>query len=608
MDRTHILVFVGLAAWLPAQTTVDLPELVVNSPRIANQAPVATFAMPVSALQFEPRVDVQGRNMAEGQADIVIRGGTFENSGFRLGVSTILDPQTGHYLAEIPVPPVMLGAPEILTGVANALASTNVNVGTIHYGWRPVRTGGSLGVGWGSDDLNRQEFYQGATTGLDGGKVLGADVEYARSSGDGAVAYGDHEFQRVGGRLQLRSESTQTDLFAGYQAKFFGWPNLYTPYGVYETENLQTVLFMLNHRVEQSDGSYWEAGAYHRRNKDDYEYNRLVPGQFNPYQHTTWLTGVALEGKEVMEEWAMRYRAEVFRDKLQSTALTAGSYNTRQISKLTLAGERDWPAGNDGEWHTLAGLAYDDTNRDGGAVSPVVEITRSFEAGSAVHSMGLGYAETTQVTSYTALNSSPSSGLFRGNANLGRQTSRNLEITLHGTYAGWVTEAAAFQRHDDDLVDWTFQTGVTARTANPVDIVTRGFELVGRRDFAWGSVTLGYTHLNKDADYGSTTVDASFYALNYARHRLTAALTVRLGSEWELRMDNEARIQADNSLRTTGGDQAIHSSLGIVWQPSRWTGFELACQADNLWDSDYQEVPAVPAAGRQLAFTAGYRW
>ncbi len=29
---------------------------------------------------------------------------------------------------------------------------------------------------------------------------------------------------------------------------------------------------------------------------------------------------------------------------------------------------------------------------------------------------------------------------------------------------------------------------------------------------------------------------------------------------------------------------------------------------DNLWDSDFQEVPAVPAARRQISIGAAYRW
>ena len=76
-----------LAVSLSAQTTpVSLPEVTVYSPRVANQAPAGAFAMPVSALRYEPQVDIQARNLTEAQSDVTIRGGIFENTGFRLTV------------------------------------------------------------------------------------------------------------------------------------------------------------------------------------------------------------------------------------------------------------------------------------------------------------------------------------------------------------------------------------------------------------------------------------------------------------------------------------------------------------------------------------------
>ena len=51
---------------LIAQGTVKLPELTVYSPRVANQSPAGAIAMPVSALRYEPLIDLQTRNLAEG--------------------------------------------------------------------------------------------------------------------------------------------------------------------------------------------------------------------------------------------------------------------------------------------------------------------------------------------------------------------------------------------------------------------------------------------------------------------------------------------------------------------------------------------------------------
>jgi len=615
---------------------LDLPDFVVNSSRVANPEPTGTFAMPVSALRYEPLVDVQGRNLAESQADIIVRGGVFENTGFRIGAATMIDPQTGHYTAELPIAPQMLGRPSVRTGAANALGSTNVGVGTIDYRWRalsPNQRNGALSLGVGEHSLLRGEVYQSGAVELGGlkgrlgtllgiGASLGGDIDYARSSSDGPIAYGDHDFERIAGRAQLRTANTQTDLFVAYQAKFFGWPNLYTPFGVAETDSLQTKLAMLNHRRTRSGGGHFEVSAYTRRNKDDYEYDRLIPGLFNPYQHTSRMRGVAIDGREVLGdgpvagaetwggEWSLRYRVEWLSDSLASTSLNQGHYNDRDTYKLTLGATREWAAASGGEWLATLGGTWDNSNRDSGTFSPVVELAHHFVAGSRWRSVALSYSEATQLPTYTSLNASTTGGLFRGNPDLGRSTSRNLELSATAAgLAGWQASAAVFHRWDDSLVDWTFNTtSPAARTANAVDIRTLGGELVLRGEWGSGSLTLGYTALTKDADYRSAAVDASFYALNYARQRLTAAFVWQFTDRWELRMDNDARIQAKNTLRSQGGRHALRSALALVWKPEGLDGLELALQADNLWDSDYQDVPAVPAAPRQLSLSLRHQW
>lgn len=596
---------------LAAQTSpvVALPGLTVYSERVANQSGAGTFAAPVTALRYEPGVDIQSRNTAEGQADITLRGGIFENSGFRVGAVSLLDPQTGHYLAEVPIAPAMLSAPQIFTGADNALNSLNANVGTVAHGWRPVPAAGFVSVAAGNHDMNRQEFYQGVASNARWGDYrVAADVAYARSESDGSVEFGDHRFSRVNARLQLSTPTSQTDVFAGYQEKFFGWPNLYTPFNSKESENLQTVLFAVNHRTDFGKGDFLEGGVYHRRNKDDYAFNRFAPlGPVHPFQHTTRAVGAAVSGRRTVDAFSYNFRAEMQDDDLESTSLTAGRYRSRRLTKLVFVPERSWSHGNDARIVAKAGVTFDDSNRTGSAWSPVVEVARERPT-APVRRTYFSYAKTTQLPNYTILNSSAAAGLFRGNPDLGRESSQNLEVGVSGIFAGWDGRAAVFYRRDDALVDWTFRRGVTARSANAVDIDTAGFEAVARQSWKRFDVILGYTVLTKEADYRGALVDASFYALNYARHRFTAALVLRAGKSVEIRMDNVARVQADNLLRQTGGDEAVLSSCGIVFRPPALHGCEFSLQADNLWNSNYQEVPAVPAGRRQISAGATYSW
>jgi vitamin B12 transporter len=603
------LVFAGsLSAQL---TPISLPEVTVYSPDVANQEPVGTFAMPVSALRYEPRVDLQVRSLAESQADIAIRGGTFENTGIRLGALPLYDPQTGHYFAEIPIAPAMLSAPEILTGAENSERGWNATAGTVDYGWRPVRTAGALTVGGGQFATSNEELYQGYVSDIRvAGRTLAADAAVAHSASDGAVAFGDSHFDRVDARLQLANKDSQTDLVYGYQAKFFGWPNLYTPFNSDETENLETVLIALNHRMDFGGGDYLEAGAYYRRNKDDYAFDRFAPlGPVHPFQHTTRVSGAAFDGQATLDDIVIGYKAGVIRDDLKSTSLTFGPYHSRTFTTAGLFPEKSWRLSDGRVLSVTTGATYDDTNRDGSAVSPVFTLAQQDHTPGATWSrIYFSYAKTTQEPTYTALDSSPTSGLFRGNPNLGRSASQNIEVGGDSTWDGWTTSAAIFYRRDDRLVDWTYFTGVIARTANAVNIDTSGAELFARRRFDRIDLVLGYTWLAKSADYGTAAVDASFYALNYPKQRLTAAITARLGGGWEVRLDNDLRLQAANLLRTAGSDRAWLSTLGVYFRPAQIHGLTLALEVANLSNSSFQAVPAVPAAKRQVTGDVTYTW
>jgi hypothetical protein len=591
-------------------SVVRMSEVTVHSQKVANQDPSGTFAMPVSALRFDPLVDVQARNLAEGQADISIRGGIFENTGFKVGALSLYDPQTGHYVAEVPIAPSMLGSPSVLTGSDNALNGFNASVGTISYGLRPITTVGTLALAAGEYDSNREEIYQGYSKVLAPDLKLGADFAFAHSASDGSVPFGDHRFYRYDGRFQLQSAAGQTDLLAAYQSKFFGWPNLYTPFGYNESEDLQTVLFLLNHRKDYGDGEYLQAGAFWRRNKDDYEFNRAVPGASNPYQHTTWAYGSSIEGRSKLsgEGLSVNYSGSVMFDALESTSLVYGPFRHRDYYKASFVPEKDWKLEAGKDLVLKAGGSFDDTNKGASAFSPLLDLSLlTKEPGKGLSRIYFDYSKSTQVATYTALKSSSTAGLFRGNPDLGRSASHNLELGDDCNVGDWKAHAAIFWRYDKDLVDWTYRRGVTARSANAVDIATSGLELTLGRSWSCFDMTLGYTAMSKDADYGQASVDSSFYALNYAKHRLTAAFVAKLGHGFEIRMDNEARLQEDNYLRRST-DRALISAVAISYRPQYLSSLVISAQLDNLWNSDFEEVPGTPAGRRQFTMASCFSW
>ena len=586
-------------------TASEIAEITVRARRVANLRPAGTFAAPVTTLRFDPSTELQSRGLAEGQSDVTVRGGIFENTGFKLGAVTVMDPQTGHYFAELPVDPMSMSDHEVAKGIDNAVEGFNSNVATVSYALRAISDGGYALLGLGSDNLN----FQALRVGIEADPFAAA-FSFARSEGDGSLPNGDHEFKRYNLHLQRATDGAQTDIVAAYQDKFYGWPGAYTGFATLaETDDTQTTLVLANHRQELSRG-WWEVGGFYRELEDDYDFDRTsketgVPGSF---EHKTRVYAIGAQGlfRSGKVDWV--YGLQATADELvRSTDLTEGSFNKRDYLTASVVPSIYFDLDSERTVTLRAGASVDVSSEDSNSVLPLLGFSISQSHGGGVTNFAFDWAHTSQVPGYTVLKSRPN-GLFGGNPNLGREEARQMTVTLSRDTDRWQGHVAMFHRADDDLVDWTFSTGAPfVRQANAVDIDVLGVELQFTAQWDSFELATGYTYLDKDADYGTAIVDASFYALNFARHRATLALRYRLAEPLELRLDNEYRTQQDNPLRTSDSE-AYLVSMAIAWEPPGGRGFGAVMTIDNLTDSDYQPFPGTPAMGRQFSLSASYAW
>jgi hypothetical protein len=595
----------------PAESEVsEIEEITVLDRRVANDRPAGTYAAVATTLRFDPSTELQSRGLAEGQSDVTVRGGLFENTGFKLGAVTVIDPQTGHYAADLPVDPAFMTSPEIRTGIDNSLAGFNSNVATIAYSLPRIERGGSVLVGAGSDNLNYQAVRFALVSESEGIAQLDLQVSVALSEGDGSVEFGDHDFERFNAQLQHTGSDSQTDLIVAYQDKFYGWPGAYTGFATLpETDHTITNLLLANHRKETANG-WWEAGGFYRELDNDYDFDRTTqesgaPGSFD---HETRVYGAGIHGELGRGNWTWRYAAQLTSDQLvKSTDLTEGGFDSRDYLAVSVVPEIDLSQNNDRSVLLRAGASVDLSSEDDSAVLPVVGVTFSRDNGGDRSFVSLDYAATSQVPGYTVLNSRPT-GLFGGNPDLGRERADELSLVFGRESQDWHATLTAFYRQDDDLVDWTFESGAPfARQANAVDIDVIGVQILYGKSWQTVDLVAGYSYMEKDEDYLSDTIDASFYALNFARHRATLALRIRISERLELRLDNEYREQEANPLRSSSASAFI-SSATLDWKPFDSKGFAVAIAADNIGDDDYEQFPGTPAVGKQFSLSARYDW
>jgi vitamin B12 transporter len=586
-----------------------LPSLTVVGQKTANQRPVTTYETPISNLDFDPRVDFQSRNMAEAQGDVSIRGGIFEETGFQVGSATLLDPQTGHYSTEIPIAPEMLGEPKVLTGADNAHRGFNSSAGTVSYSWREITKGGSVTLGGGDHNLNFQRLHN-AWTGVNTNNdewTWGVEMESSHSESDGTIRYGDHRFARTSGRIQLVGPSSQTDLFAGYQEKFFGLPAMYTGNDAnLETEDLLTRLIFVNHSQQYGNGSEWELSSFYRRHSDQFILRRDNPSYYLA-DHETEVTAIAISGfHKVDERFSVHYNSQYTEDKINSLGLGQGAYNSRTYYKLSLLPQYIHRLNKQEIVMFKAGASIDDSNRDESKFSPIAEISwqKNDDVGSSER-LYLAYAQATQVLGYSAIGGAKSSP-FISDPNLRRGVSKNLELGYHLERDKWKLIGAVFHRWNKDLVDWLY-TSSSARSAKHVDVNTIGVEIIASRQWNNFEAIGSYSYLHKNEDYGDSNLTRSLYTLNFPEHRATLGFIWKLNDFLEIRIDNEWREQKENEGRD-GPTQSTYSHLAASYYPTQIDDLEVFIAFEKPWDEDFQDIPGTPGRGDQFSLGATYRW
>lgn len=582
---------------------ITLSELRVETLRPANTHPAGSYATTTTQLRFLPFIDLQSRGFAEAQSDVTVRGGIFENTGFKVGALNLFDPQTGHYFAELPIDPDMLGTPYVITGVANAVAGFNSNVATVVHDWRPITPGGVAEVGAGTDSLL---FGRVLVSGAISRNHYG-QISISHSEGDGSIDFGDHKFTRYSARYRKAwTSGGSTDLYIGHQEKFFGWPGMYTGNPSYpETDQYEVTLVAINHHQEYDKG-WWAAAAYYRGLDNDYELDRLQPGYFRPYIHTTKVYSAAVEGDHrIGQDLSIQWRAEAIADEIESTELTHAGFMSRSYGKISILPAYTFNLEEERSVIVAAGATADSSNRDNSSVSPQLSLT--YKQNNL--RLFVEYARATQLAGYTALGSAPE-GSFGGNPDLIREVANNYEVGAEWSRNRLHLYAAFFYREDHNLTDWTYFSEVPRfRQANPVDLETIGFETFAAYSFENPNLRLlfSYAFLEKQSDYGSADVDASFYALNFPEHRATVAVQWNILPTLEIAMDLEARCQEQN-IRRTSDTETLLVAGSITWHPESVTGLSLSLIGDNLTNSNFQEFPGTPADGRQLAVKAAYSW
>ncbi len=543
------------------------------------------------ALALAPAVAVSQRQQYGVQADLSIRGSTFEQVQVLLDGIEAGDPQTGHHSLDLPFGRGELERLEVLRGHGAALYGANAFGGTVNAVIRRPgeETGGSIGLTGGGEGA------WGAHGAWDTGRLAGGlrgrlAAERFRIDGDRPGADADNRF--VSGRLRGEGRAGGADVFVGFARREFGARDFYAPFD--SRERTETLFASARFRRDLSDRLTLEPRLHFRRHDDRFTLFRADPDRYTN-EHRSRRGGAELRGVlRAAPGLALALGADAVYEDIASEGV-------RRVEGVVVRG----PALGDHLRRRLSGAAELAWQRAPlrwtlGLRLDARESLAPRWSRSGALSWTVGGGAVLRASAGTIFRMPTFTELYyedpanRGDAGLEPERGWAWDAGLDLRRGAWIFAGTFFERHERDLIDW-------ARPADAPDVVwqvrniaagrTRGVVQTARYVSPEGHVlAFSHTLMRKRNDLPVGFV--SKYGFTAPRQLLSV----------------EAGLAPDPALRLTavgryaqmsGGRDRFVLDLLIAWTRAPW---RLEMQVTNVLDRDYEEIPGVPMPGQLVTW------
>jgi iron complex outermembrane receptor protein len=545
-------------------------EIVLSRDEIAT-LPVASVQDLLAAV---PGVGLVRRGARGVQADLSLRGATFEQAVVLVDGVRVASPQTGHHTLDLFVPLDAIERVEVVTGPGAAVHGADAFGGVINIVTGVEGTGGYLRTG--EHDLDGAGVHTAA-----GGAWLAAEREVHTGFQDGTEAW----INRLAGGFRWRQGSSSGAVLATAGARDFGAFKFYSQ--TYPWQHERTSRQRVSATADLPLGSLaLDLALAAGRHRDRFVLDRRRPEWFVNRHRTDSLSARAVVSRRAGEEersqtWQWLVGVEALRDEIDSSNL-----GRRHRSRLSGFGEAWWSGARGVRLGVQGRLDHEEP---WGAVSTLA-------AGGSVRLSGslllrLHHGQSFRAPTFTdRFYSSPATV---GDPELAPERGRSSEIGLD---AGALS-VTAFERRAHPLIDYVLADDGVWYARNIGRLTTRGIEVafVLAPDGDWHWQRFGAMWLDSSSDLDPSR---SRYALNHPRLEAAWSGQLRLADGWSagwvvrLRDPRRAGSWAVADLR-------VSRELGSGWA--------LSVSASNAADREVTELSGVPLPGRWLTATVRYR-
>lgn len=533
-----------------------------------SQSPATNLA---ELLQQVAGVDIRRRGVNGMQADLYIRGGSFDQTLLLIDGFKVEDPQTGHHTLNIALPLHLIKRIEIIKGPAARVYGQNAFTGAINIVTKNT-TDRINSVGFDLGSYKQEQFNVSFGTEVNGAAVL---AHASTSSSEGYRYNTDFDNQNYVLKTRFNQDRQPIEFLGVFTERHFGANGFYaSPDAKDQYEETQSSLLGLATQFKK-DRLKWSPRLYWKRNQDMYLYIRHNPAVYRNLHRSNKIGG------EINASYTSKLGVTGFGVDVAKVFLNSNNLGQRDRLMTNIFLEHRFSFA-DTKIDLTPGVALNYFSDFKFRALPGVDLGYRFSPSFKAYA-NFGY--TYRVPTYTDLYYSDRT--TQGNENLQPEEAITEELGLK--YFGKKINAslAVFNRKSDNIIDYTkVNEGDKWQATNIQKLRTYGLEFQGNYSFEVKAfkhfISLGYTYLEEDLD--AIAVAFSRYSINSLNHHITASYRAQLHKSL---MQSIVYKYAE---RSSGGSYTVVDLKTVL----SLQDFELSLTANNIFDTFYTETNLVP--------------
>ncbi len=601
-----ILIFQSITSYVNAQENkkeIELDQVELMSvPRIgldkadnsisiltiSNEEIKQSTATNVSELlQQVAGIDIRRRGAEGIQADLYIRGGSFDQTLLLIDGIKVEDPQTGHHTMNMTIPLKVIEKIEIIKGSASRIYGQNAFTGAVNIiTKKEIKNDISIELSNGSFNQKRGGFT--IQKELKSSEIL---FNYSRKESEGYRYNTDYKNDEFFIKSNFKIKNQKISTIGAFNERKFGANGFYaSPAAIDQYEETQASLIGFS-TTYINNGLILKPKLYWKRNQDMYIYLRHDPSVYRNL-HISNKVGVEINASTSNLLGNIGLGLDLSKVFLESNNL-----GERKRTMLNMFVEQQVKLNND-KIDLTPGVAityfsdvstklnYQNNLFNNLFFYPGIDLGYRLDNTLKLYT-NIGF--TYRIPTYTDLYYTSPTTL--GNENLKLEKALTKEIGLKYLKDDFNFNFSLYQRNASDIIDYVRNNETEPWQASNIrEINSSGFELnIGYKfylgSFRMQTINIGYSNI--DDELLETDFAFSRYTLNSLRNQITGTYT------FEINDKIYSTVAYKNAERSNEEKYTV-----IDFRTSyKLDKFTLSVILNNILDTEYSETNLVPMPG-----------